>query len=590
MKLTLTGIQEHDAFEAAGITLPAFDVAAMQESGRRQPRWLHLGPGNIFRVFLARIADDLLARGEDWPITALVPRNPDKLDVQLGRHDLLTLGVCLNPDGTRDLRVIAGMSEALATQRAADWQRAQEVIADPGLTLISFTITEKGYAVHDSAGNLSQAVQAAIASDPRAHQGHTMALVASLLLHRFEAGGAPLSLMSCDNFSHNGDKLRDSLLTIAQGWEEAGSVSADFVNWLSDRGQVAFPITVIDKITPRPNAAISADLAGLGIADAEITVVDGTPLAGFVNAEPAEYLIIEDSFAAPRPPFEELGAHVVARRVCDDFENMKVTTCLNPLHTALAVAGCLLRMPTIDAEMRDEALRALAERLGWVEGMPVVADPGVVDPRDFLREVLQVRLTNPYLPDDPARIAMDTSQKMPIRFGQTLLRYRERGLDMEGLRAIPLVIALWCRYLMAVADDAAPFTPSSDPLYEELHSYLAGVHLGEELSPERARELLAPILSKDSLFAMDLTATPLAARVEDYFIQLVAGPGAVRATLERERQAYEAEARSTTAGSTAVGQGKNAGGHGAAAPTTTAEPVASAAPASAVGTTSKEQH
>ena len=554
MKLTLTGIQEREAYEAAGIALPAFDVAAMQEAGRRQPRWLHLGPGNIFRVFLARIADDLLASGQHWPITALVPRNPEKLDVQLGRHDLLTLGVCLNPDGTRDLRVIAGMSEALATQRAADWERAREVVTDPDLALVSFTITEKGYAVHDSAGNLSQAVQTAIASDPRAHQGHTMALVASLLLHRFEAGAAPLSLMSCDNFSHNGDKLRDSLLTIAQGWEEAGSVSADFVNWLSDRGQVAFPITVIDKITPRPNAAISADLAELGLTDAEVSVVDGTPLAGFVNSEPAEYLIIEDSFAAARPPFEELGAHVVARRVCDDFENMKVTTCLNPLHTALAVAGCLLRLPTIDAEMRDGALRAMVERLGWVEGMPVVADPGVVDPHDFLREVLQVRFTNPYLPDDPARIAMDTSQKMPIRLGQTLLRYRDRGLDMGELQAIPLVIALWCRYLMAVADDGAPFTPSSDPLYEELHAHVAGVRLGQELSPEQAHEVLGPILSNDSLFALDLTTTPLAARVEDYFIRLVAGPGAVRATLEAEREAFaQAAASSTTAASTAVG-------------------------------------
>lgn len=210
---------------------------------------------------------------------------------------------------------------------------------------------------------------------------------------------------------------------------------------------------------------------------------------------------------------------------------MKVATCLNPLHTALAIAGCLLRMPTIDAEMRDPALAALVHRLGWEEGLPVVSDPGVVSPESFLTEVLQTRFTNPYLPDDPARIAMDTSQKMPIRFGQTLLRYRDRGLDMGGLRSIPLVIALWCRYLTGIADDGAPFEPSSDPLYDELHAHVAGIRLGE---PVDARRALAPILSDPELFGLDLTATPVAGSVEALFSRLISGPGAVRATLDKE--------------------------------------------------------
>ncbi|MCL3778277.1 MULTISPECIES: mannitol dehydrogenase family protein [unclassified Actinomyces] len=534
MKLTIDGIRDTAAYAAAGITLPAFDVTAMQERGRTDPRWLHVGPGNIFRVFLARIADDMLSDGRHWPVTAVAPMGPDELDTQLGAHDYLSLGVTLNPDGTRDQRVIAGMSEGLATRRPEDHARLLDLIKDPRVTLVSFTITEKGYAVHDSTGALSDDVRRATASDPRAYQPHTMALIASVLLHRFEHGGAPLTLMSCDNFSHNGDKLRDSVLTVAQGWEEAGSVSAAFVNWLADRSQVAFPITVIDKITPRPNASIAADLLAVGVEDAGITTVGRTAVAGFVNTEPTEYLIIEDSFAAERPPFERYGAHVVAREVCDEFENMKVTTCLNPLHTALAVAGVLLRMPTIDAEMRDDALRALVTRLGWVEGLPVVSDPGVVDPADFLTEVLEVRFTNPYLPDDPARIAMDTSQKMPIRFGETLKRYRERGLDMGCLQAIPLVIALWCRYLMGVADDGAPFEPAPDPLYDELHAHVAGVGLSGPLTPEQAREVLHPILSNAALFALDLTGTPLAAKVESYFTRLVAGPGAVRTTLDKE--------------------------------------------------------
>ncbi|MBM6980535.1 MAG: mannitol dehydrogenase family protein [Actinomyces succiniciruminis] len=534
MKLTIEGLQDRDAFRYAGIVTPGFDVAAMQDAGRRRPRWLHLGAGNIFRVFLARIADDLIAAGHHWPITAVVTTDPAGFNARLGTHDLLTLSVILNPDGGRDLRAIAGVCEALVTRREADLARLFALAADPEVTLVSLTITEKGYAVYDGAGRLLPELADAVATDPHGYQPHAMAVLAALLLTRYEAGGAPITLMSCDNFSHNGDRLREAITVIARGWVQAGSAAESFLAWLADPTRVAFPITVIDKITPRPSPAVSDDLARLGFTDMTLATRGRIAMAGFVNAEPTEYLIIEDAFAAARPPFEQAGAHVVAREVCDKFENMKVTTCLNPLHTALAVAGCLLRMPTIDAEMRDPALEALVSRLGWDEGLPVVSDPGVVAPADFLTEVLGTRFTNPYLPDDPARIAMDTSQKLPIRFGQTLLRYRERGLDLGGLTAIPLVIALWCRYLTGIADDGAPFTPSSDPRYEELHAHVAGLSLGGSADAAAIHAALRPILSDPTLFALDLYTTPLAAKIETLLARLLAGPGAVRTTIEEE--------------------------------------------------------
>ncbi|PHP52806.1 mannitol dehydrogenase family protein [Actinomyces ruminis] len=534
MRLTIDGLQDRDAYRDAGVAVPAFDVAAMQAAGRARPRWLHLGAGNIFRVFLARIADDLIAAGHHWPITGVVTTDPAGFDARLGAHDLLTLSVTLNPDGGRDLRAIAGLSEGLATRREADLARLFMLAGDPEVTLVSLTITEKGYAVHDGAGRLLPEVADAVATGPRGYQSHAMALLAGLLLTRYEAGGAPITLMSCDNFSHNGDRLREAIDVVARGWVDAGTAPEVFLDWLADPTRVAFPITVIDKITPRPSPAVSEDLARLGFTDMGLTAHGRTPQAGFVNTEPTEYLIIEDAFAAARPPFEQARAHVVAREVCDDFENMKVTTCLNPLHTALAVAGCLLRMPTIDAEMRDPALAALVNRLGWDEGLPVVSDPGVVAPADFLTEVLGTRFTNPYLPDDPARIAMDTSQKLPIRFGQTLLRYRDRGLEMDTLTAIPLVIALWCRYLTGIADDGAPFTPSSDPRYEELHAHVADLRLDGSAEVGVVHAALQPILSDPTLFALDLYTTPLAAKIEALTTQLFAGPGAVRATIEEE--------------------------------------------------------
>lgn len=213
---------------------------------------------------------------------------------------------------------------------------------------------------------------------------------------------------------------------------------------------------------------------------------------------------------------------------------MKVTTCLNPLHTALAVSGCLLGYDSIDAEMKDEDLVRLVERLGWIEGLPVVVDPGIVSPQHFLTEVLEVRFPNAYLPDDPARIATDTSQKVGIRFGETIKKYIESGRDLEKLEAIPLVFALWLRYLLEIDDEGVKFEASPDPLLDELQGHLAGLELGVQ-DPGVVHKAVAPILANPAIFGIDLYTTPIGQRVEELLITMLAGPGAVRSTLEKNR-------------------------------------------------------
>lgn len=530
MKLNLSSLSHASDYEAAGIQVPAFDVAATQERARTNPRWVHIGPGNIFRIFLARIADDMLADGKYWPITGVVPMDPAEMEKQLEAFDLLTLGVILSGD-KRDTRVIAGLADGLATRRDGDFDRLVSIFTKPEMTTVTLTITEKGYVIQDSQGELSEATRADIASDPYANHANTMALLAGLLAHRYQAGGAPINFISADNFSHNGDKLRDSVLQIARGWVERGALSQDFLDWVSDDTKVAFPISVIDKITPRPSEEVSEYLTGLGFTDMGIDHLGRTPIAGFVNAEPTEYLIIEDKFAAERPPFEDYGVYITDRETCDKFERMKVTTCLNPLHTALAVSGTVMRFPTIDSEMRDPDLAKMVNILAYDEAMPVVTDPGIIDPKDFVREVLEERFPNSALPDNPARIAMDTSQKIPIRFGVTLQEYQRRGLDMDKLRVIPLVFAVWARYLLGIADDGEEFAPSSDPLLEELQGHLKGIKLGDSVD---AHAVLKPILSNANIFGLDLYTTPLAEKVEALFTKLIAGPGAVRATIHEE--------------------------------------------------------
>lgn len=533
MRLTLDTL-EANGFAGTDIEVPRFDVRAMRDEARRQPRWAHFGPGNIFRVYIARLAQDLMNLGEpQCGISAIVPLLPAELDVQLAAFDLLTLGVTLHADGETDLAVIGSICEGLAYRRADDFARATELFTTPSLQIVSFTITEKGYQLRTLDGSFQEPVRHDLEKDPTEPMSHTMAMLTGLLYQRYAAGGEPLALLSCDNFSRNGDKLKDSVTTIARQWHLRGTVKIDFLTWLNDETRVSFPISVIDKITPRPAQAVSHRLQALGLDDMALTTdVGPTPLAGFVNTEPAEYLVIEDSFPNGRPRLEKVRVHFTDRRTCDRFEHMKVTACLNPLHTALAITGVLLRKPTIDAEMHDPGLAGLVHRLGWDEGMPVVVDPGVVSPNDFLREVEEERFPNAFLGDTPQRIATDTSQKIPIRFGETIKAYLAtdpHGLD--HLVAIPFVFSAWCRYLMGVGDDGEPIELSPDPLLTELRSVLSCVSLGEIAT---ARGALRPILSRPEIFGIDLYTTPLAAKVEEFFAQMIVGPHAVRSLLDKE--------------------------------------------------------
>ena len=322
-------------------------------------------------------------------------------------------------------------------------------------------------------------------------------------------------------------------MTVVENWLEKGHVSQAFAAWVSDEAQVSFPWSMIDKITPRPAKAVEEALTRLGIESmAPIVTSKNTFIAPFVNAERPQYLVIEDRFPNGRPPLEEAGVYMTDRDTVNKTEKMKVTTCLNPLHTALAVYGCLLGYNSIAAEMKDPQLKALVEKIGYGEGIPVVVDPKIFSPMDFIHEVIDQRLPNPFIPDMPQRIATDTSQKIPIRFGETIKSYLSRpDLDVTTLTYIPLAIAGWLRYLTAADDQGKPMECSSDPMLGALQEQLSAVSLGNPASaPDGA---LAPILSNPALFAVNLCEVGLAGKIGGMLREMLAGPGAVRDTLKK---------------------------------------------------------
>ena len=532
MQMNATSLVRQKAeWEELGVRLPAFDHAAMTAATKAHPVWVHFGAGNIFRGFIAALQQRLLDAGlADRGIIAADTFDYDIIDKIYAPYDNLTMMVTLNPDGTTSREIIGSVAEALRADSSDPAMMApfKEIFTDPGLQMLSFTITEKGYALYRPDGSLMPVVQADMDEGPE-HARHAMSMVAALLYERFRAGAAPLAVVSMDNCSHNGEKLQASVMAVAEAWKKKGFVGQDFLDYLQDEKKIAFPWSMIDKITPRPHQMVEESLAKDGIEGmAPIVTSRNTYIAAFVNAERPQYLVVEDKFPNGRPPLEKAGVYLTDRDTVNKTERMKVTTCLNPLHTAMSVYGCMLGYTLICDEMKDADIVALIKRLGYVEGLPVVVDPGILDPKDFIDEVVGQRLPNPFMPDAPQRIATDTSQKVGIRFGETIKSYIAEGRDLNTLVSIPLALAGWLRYLLAVDDEGKAFEVSADPLKDDLQAKLAGIEVGK---PETYQGQLQGILSNASIFGVDLTATPLAAKIEAYFVAELAGPGAVRKTL-----------------------------------------------------------
>ena len=514
MQLTLNGIQKKEDWKAANIALPSYDIEKIRKNTKENPVWVHFGAGNIFRIFMGGLADTLLSMGEmQTGVTCVETFDFDVIDKIYKPFDNLVLAVTLNTDGSTDKKVLGSLAEAYKASPdfPQDWHRLEEIFINPSLQIVSFTITEKGYALKGS--------------------GSAISLVCALLYKRYKANQAPIALVSMDNYSHNGEKLQKAVLDTAKEWLEKSSVTEGFLSYLCNENQVSFPWSMIDKITPRPAQSVYEALKHSGVENIEpIITSKKTYIAPFVNTEAPQYLVIEDNFPNGRPPLEKAGVYLTDRDTVNKVERMKVTTCLNPLHTALAVYGCLLGYTSIADEMNDRELKKLICEIGPVEGMSVVTNPGILSPSAFVDEVIHVRFPNPFMPDTPQRIATDTSQKVGIRYGETIKAYVEKYGTASKLTAIPLAIAGWCRYLIGIDDEGNPFEHSPDPMLPMLTQSLRGIEIG---NPKSYCGQLKSILSDASIFGVDLYKAGIGEKIEEMFIEEIASPGGVRHTLKK---------------------------------------------------------
>jgi fructuronate reductase len=413
---------------------------------QRRVRIVHLGIGAFHRAHQAAYSEDC----GDWGSCGVTQRSPRVVEQLAPQDCLYTL---LVRDGTAARpQVIGAVREVL--HAGADPAAVAARIADPEVSIVSLTVTEKGYR-HDPATGRLRLGDPEIAADLAGRPPRTViGQLAAGLSARAAAGAAPVTVLCCDNLPDNGPTVRGLVQTYAEAYAAGHAEASRLPDWIGAR--VAFPATMVDRIVPAASDADRAEVAALlGLRD-----------LGAVVAEPFTQWVIEDSFAGPRPAWEKAGAQLVADVA--PYEKTKLRM-LNGAHSALAYLGGLAGYEFIAEALGDEVLAACAYRLMTEDAAPTLDPPAGLDLADYAGQVLR-RFSNAALRHRCAQVAMDGSQKLPQRLlGTVADRLAAGGTPVWA----GLAVAAWMRHVWAGhADDGRPF-PVDDPLAALLRSRLA---------------------------------------------------------------------------------------------------------------------
>lgn len=380
---------------------------------------LHLGPGAFHRAHQADFTDAALAAsGGDWRIQAISlhsGRAEAELAPQNGLFTLIERG-----GAARGIAAIAGAASGAAA--------ALQAMAAPGCRIVSLTVTEKAYGLDRATGGCD-AAHAAVAADlrqPLRPAGVLGVLVRGLALRR-AAGMAPFAVLCCDNLPRNGGLLRGAVLDFAR------RIDAGLADWIGAR--VAFPATMVDRITPAPTAATLQDAAAL---------IGRSDLAA-VETEPFRQWVMQDHFPGGRPDWAAGGA-IFAEDV-EAFEAMKLRM-LNGAHSMLAYAGFHAGHALVRDAMRDAALAVLVRRHLAAAAASLGPVPGI-DLAAYGRDLLR-RFENPAMAHGTFQIAMDGSEKMPQRIFAAVARAQE-------LRPFAFATAAWLRHVSGRCHDCAAY-------------------------------------------------------------------------------------------------------------------------------------
>ncbi|MDQ1288306.1 MAG: fructuronate reductase [Actinomycetota bacterium] len=456
--------------------LPRPGVTAPPPGGHgRDIGILHLGIGAFHRAHQAVFTEDAVtATGEGgWGICGVTQRSAtvaDQLLPQDCRYGVLERGL-----DTTSLRIVGQVADVVFPARDAGrlWDR----FTDPAVRVVTLTVTEKGYR-RDAAGHLDVTDAVVRADLDGGHPRSTVGVLARGLQRRAAATGAPITVLTCDNLTGNGRVLQRLVADFCAALPTAEG--EPLAAWIER--SVTFPNSMVDRIVPATTAGDRADAeALLGLRDEALVV-----------AEPFRQWVVEDLFAAGRPAWERAGASLVTD--VEPFEQLKLRM-LNGTHSLLAYLGALAGHATIAEAVRHPALAETAQQMITEDVAPTLVAPPGVDVAVYGRSVLD-RFANPALRHLTTQVAMDGSQKLPLRLLGTV---RDRLAAGATPRWAIRGVAAWMAYVTLGADRTGRPLPLDDPMADRLRSAVAGA--------QGAPAVATALLGVAEIFPHDLAAS-----------------------------------------------------------------------------------
>jgi fructuronate reductase len=406
----------------------------------RTPGIVHLGIGAFHRAHQAVFTERAAAEANDdrWGIYGVTQRSAsvrDQLRPQGGLYGVLELSQDGAGSRVASLSIIGSVRHVLFP--AEETARVLTAIAAPTTHIVSLTVTEKGYRRAPHGGpNLADPALAfdlevlereidGRASDSKEPSRSAIGLLVRALAHRWRTNGQPLTVVVCDNLLDNGPQVERLVQTLVEGSPAAGAPA--LLSWI--QASVTFPATMVDRIVPSTTPEHRA------VAQSMLGATD----AGLVVAEPFSQWVIQDRFAGPRPAWELAGATITDDVSAHEDAKLRI---LNGTHSFLAYAGALRGHATIADAVADPELRQAALALINEDAIPSLGDSDI--DLSTYRDLVIERFENAAIGHTTVQIAMDGSQKLPIRLLGTA---RDRLAAGHVPHATAYAVAAWMLYV-----------------------------------------------------------------------------------------------------------------------------------------------
>ena len=399
------------------------------------PSIVHIGLGNFHRAHQAGYLDELLERGLEktgiFEIN-LIPDSAFPLGEILGSQDNLYTLITKGAGGEEKVRVVGSVLGYL--NAATNRQAALERMADSQTSLITLTVTEKGY-YYDRKTVEIDSREAAVQGDlekvaePKTAAG---SLAAALAL-RYKNGRSPLTIASCDNIPSNGRVLKNCVLFFCR------ELYPEICSWVEER--VSFPSSMVDRITPVTTAALVKEL------EERYGISDRWPVCG----EDFRQWVLEDNFKTKVPCYAEAGVQIV--KDAEPYELMKMRL-LNGSHSAMSYPSHLLGLKMVDEGISHPLIKAFIRERYMEEVTPSLSPVPGID-LGVYKDTLVRRFSNKNIADTIARLAMDGTAKIPNFMLKPLSELIRQG-GPHG--AIIFAVAAWARYLEGKDEDGKPIT------------------------------------------------------------------------------------------------------------------------------------